>query len=69
LISKTGGEARIAGYEVGNAADSLKLRKMIGLVPDNVGLYDKLSVYENLDFYGKLYECTEKARKEVSSTS
>jgi len=64
LISKTGGEARIADYEVGNTADSLKIRKMIGLVPDNVGLYDKLSVYENLDFYGKLYECTEKARKE-----
>jgi ABC-2 type transport system ATP-binding protein len=63
LISKTGGEARIADYEVGNGADSLKIRKMIGLVPDNVGLYDKLSVYENLDFYGKLYECTEAMRK------
>ncbi len=64
LISKTGGEARIADYDVGNTADSLKIRKMIGLVPDNVGLYDKLSAYENLDFYGKLYECTEKLRKE-----
>jgi len=64
LISKTGGEVRIADYEVGNTADSLKIRKMIGLVPDNVGLYDKLSAYENLDFYGKLYECTEKLRKE-----
>jgi ABC-2 type transport system ATP-binding protein len=64
LISKTGGEVRIADYDVGNTADSLKIRKMIGLVPDNVGLYDKLSAYENLDFYGKLYECTEKLRKE-----
>ncbi|HXZ94708.1 MAG TPA: ABC transporter ATP-binding protein [Dehalococcoidia bacterium] len=62
LISKTGGEARIADYAVGDTADSLKIRKIIGLVPDNVGLYDKLSVYENLDFYGKLYECTKKAR-------
>lgn len=64
LISKTGGEARIADYEVGNTADSLKIRKMIGLVPDNVGLYNELSAYENLDFYGKLYECPEKLRKE-----
>jgi ABC-2 type transport system ATP-binding protein len=64
LISKTGGEVRIADYDVGNTTDSLKIRKMIGLVPDNVGLYDKLSAYENLDFYGKLYECTEKLRKE-----
>lgn len=64
LISKTNGEARIAGYEVGNDADSLKIRKLIGLVPDNVGLYDALSAYDNLDFYGKLYDCTEAKRKE-----
>ena len=64
LISKTSGEARIAGYEVGNGADSLKIRKVIGLVPDNVGLYDELSAYDNLDFYGKLYDCSEAKRKE-----
>jgi ABC-2 type transport system ATP-binding protein len=64
LISKTSGTARIAGYEVGNEADSLKIRKLIGLVPDNVGLYDSLSAYDNLDFYGKLYDCTETQRKE-----
>ena len=64
LISKTSGEAKIDGYEIGNDADSLKIRKMIGLVPDNVGLYEELSAYENLDYYGKLYECTEQERKE-----
>ena len=64
LISKTSGEARIANYQVGNEADSLKIRKIIGLVPDNVGLYDSLSAYDNLDFYGKLYGCTETQRKE-----
>jgi len=64
LISKTSGEAKIADYQIGKAADSLQIRKMIGLVPDNVGLYDDLSVFENLDFYGKLYEYPEKLRKE-----
>jgi ABC-2 type transport system ATP-binding protein len=64
LISKTSGEASIAGYRVGDDADSLKIRKLIGLVPDNVGLYDGLSAYDNLDFYGKLYDCTEAQRKE-----
>ncbi|HMD78784.1 MAG TPA: ABC transporter ATP-binding protein [Nitrososphaerales archaeon] len=64
LISKTGGEAKIAGYDVGNESDALKIRKLIGLVPDNVGLYEDLSAYDNLDFYGKLYECTEAQRKE-----
>lgn len=64
LISKTSGAARIAGYDVGNDADSLKIRRLIGFVPDNVGLYDTLSAYDNLDFYGKLYDCTEAQRKE-----
>jgi ABC-2 type transport system ATP-binding protein len=64
LISKTDGEARIEDYAIGKAADSLKIREMIGLVPDNVGLYADLSAYENLDFYGKLYECPDNRRKE-----
>jgi ABC-2 type transport system ATP-binding protein len=64
LISKTSGEAKIANYEIGNDADSLKIRKIIGLVPDNVGLYESLSAYDNLDFYGRLYKCTETQRKE-----
>ena len=64
LISKTSGEARIADYVVGNEEDSMKIRKMIGLVPDNVGLYDELSAYKNLDFYGKLYGCSEAQRRE-----
>ena len=64
LISKTSGDASIAGFDVGNEADSLKIRKLIGFVPDNVGLYDSLSAYDNLDFYGKLYDCTEAQRKE-----
>jgi ABC-2 type transport system ATP-binding protein len=63
LNSKTSGEAQIAGYHVGNGADSLAIRKLIGLVPDNIGLYDELSAYENLDYYGKLYECPEEDRK------
>ena len=64
LISKTSGDARINDYHISKEADSLQIRKMIGLVPDNVGLYDDLSAFENLDFYGKLYECTEGRRKE-----
>ena len=64
LISKTGGQARIADYEVGNKSDSIKIRKLIGFVSDNVGLYESLTAYENLDYYGKLYKCPEPRRKE-----
>jgi ABC-type multidrug transport system, ATPase component len=64
LISKTSGEASIAGYDIGDPEDSLKIRRIIGLLPENMGLYDDMSAYDNLDFYGKLYECTEACRKE-----
>jgi ABC-2 type transport system ATP-binding protein len=64
LISKTSGSARIGEYEIGKEGDALKIRKIIGLVPDNVGLYDSLTAYENLDYYGTLYKRTDSQRKE-----
>ena len=64
LISKTSGSATIGGYEIGNKEGSLKIRKMIGLVPDNVGLSEHLTAYDNLDFYGKIYDLSESQRKE-----
>lgn len=64
LISKSSGTARIGEYEIDNKEDSLKIRKVIGLVPDNVGLSEHLSAYDNLDFYGKIYDLTDVLRKE-----
>jgi len=64
LISKTSGEARIGDYDIGRSEDALKIRRLIGLIPENVGLYEGLTAYDNLDFYGKLYDRTESQRKE-----
>lgn len=64
LIGKTSGEARIGDYTVAKEEDCLKIRKMVGFLPENVGLYDSLSAYRNLDFYGQLYEVPEQKRKE-----
>ncbi|MGA2680955.1 MAG: ABC transporter ATP-binding protein [Candidatus Bathyarchaeia archaeon] len=64
LISKTSGMAKIGDYEIGSQENALKIRKMIGLVPDNVGLYESLTAYENLDYYGTLYRRTDAQRKE-----
>ncbi len=64
LITKTMGSAKVGGYEIGSKEDSLKIRKIIGLVPDNVGLSENLTAYDNLDFYGKIYDCTDSQRKE-----
>lgn len=64
LIGKTSGEARIGDYTIDKESDCLKIRKMVGLLPENVGLYESLSAYQNLDFYGQLYEVPESKRRE-----
>lgn len=64
LIAKTSGKARIGDYEVGSEADCLAIRKMVGILPENVGLYESLSAYRNLDFYGRLYEVPAQKRQE-----
>jgi ABC-2 type transport system ATP-binding protein len=64
LISKTSGKAQVGGYSTDTEADCLAIRKIVGLLPENVGLYDSLSAYRNLDFYGKLYEVPDQERQE-----
>ncbi len=64
LISKTSGTATVAGHDIGAEPDQLKIRKLVGFVPDNVGLYEELSAYENLDIFGKLYECPDSIRRQ-----
>lgn len=64
LIGKTSGEATIGNYTIDKEEDCLRIRKMVGFLPENVGLYDSLSAYRNLDFYGQLYEVPESKRKE-----
>ena len=64
LISKTSGRATVGGYEIGNSSDQSKIRGMIGLLPENVGLYEELSAYDNLDFYGRYYKLSIQKRRE-----
>ena len=64
LVGKSSGSARIGDYEIANEADQPKIRKTIGLLTENVGLYEELSAYDNLDFYGRFYKLGEQKRKE-----
>ena len=64
LISKTSGEAKVGDFSVDNENNCLEIRRMVGFLPENVGLYDSLSAYRNLDFYGQLYEVPEDKRRE-----
>jgi ABC-2 type transport system ATP-binding protein len=64
LIAKSSGSAMIGDYEIASRTDQPKIRKMIGLLTENVGLYEELSAYDNLDFYGRFYKLDEQKRKE-----
>ena len=64
LIGKTSGQARIGDFSVETEREQLEIRKIVGLLPENVGLYENLSAYRNLDFYGKLYEVEAQKRQE-----
>ncbi|MGE5631294.1 MAG: ABC transporter ATP-binding protein [Caulobacteraceae bacterium] len=52
LILPTSGKAAIGGYDV--VKDNLKVRNLIGYLPENVTLYGDLTAVENLRFFGKL---------------
>lgn len=64
LISKTSGDARIGDLSISRKEDAVKIRRTLGIVPENVGLYEELSAFKNLDFYGKLYGLPEAQRRE-----
>ena len=63
LISSTNGNATISGYNITNKDDAMRIRKITGIVHDDVGLYENLTAYENLLFFGRMYEAPDKTIK------
>lgn len=53
LFPPTKGEMRIYGQDVVKDAD--KVKKLIGVVPQEIALYPTLSARENLRFFGEMY--------------
>jgi ABC-2 type transport system ATP-binding protein len=62
LIASTSGSARVAGLQL-DQANGIEIRKRIAVMTENPGLYLRLTVAENLEFFAGLYEVAEpKAR-------
>ncbi|MFT7679930.1 MAG: ABC-2 type transport system ATP-binding protein [Planctomycetota bacterium] len=53
LLAPTQGQVRVLGLDP--ATQGSELRQRIGLVPQEIALYDELSAAENLEFLGKIY--------------
>lgn len=62
LLKPTSGEVRLYGKNMREHAT--ELRKMIGVVPQEIALYEELSANENLEFFGRLYQLKGKELKE-----
>ncbi|MGD1061609.1 MAG: ABC transporter ATP-binding protein [Methanomassiliicoccales archaeon] len=63
LIAPTSGTASISGLDILDKKEQIKIRGMIGLLPENPGLYESLGAYRNLDFYARLYDVPDAQRQ------
>ena len=59
LVTPDRGEVLIAGHRLAGDTDPAKRR--IGLVPQDLALYDELTARDNLRFFGALYSLTGRA--------
>jgi ABC-2 type transport system ATP-binding protein len=56
LVTPDAGEVLVNGHRLAGDADPVKRR--LGLVPQDLALYDELSAHDNLRFFGALYGLT-----------
>jgi ABC-2 type transport system ATP-binding protein len=55
LRAPTGGEARVLNYDVSRRSDQAEIRKRIGVLPQDFNAIDRLTVRENIDYFGDMY--------------
>ena len=63
LLRPTSGEGRVAGHSV--VDDPMSVRRVIGFMPDDFGVYDGMKVWEFLDFFAVAYEIPRAYRKKI----
>lgn len=61
LYTPTSGDASICGYSV--TKDTMAVKKCIGVVPQDLALYEDLTARENLNFWGQMYGLSGKSLK------
>ncbi len=53
LLKADGGSAAIGGHDLASAPD--QVRRLIGIVPQEIALYTDLTARDNLEFWGRLH--------------
>ncbi|MGC9554037.1 MAG: ATP-binding cassette domain-containing protein [Thermoplasmatota archaeon] len=62
FIFPTAGSIRIFGQDMTD--EGRETRRRIGFMPEELGLYDSLTGYEHLEFYGRLFGMEKREREE-----
>jgi len=65
LLKATYGEGVVNGHSV--TRDPIGVRRCVGYMPDNFGVYDGMKVWEFLDFFSVAYQVPRARRKQVLS--
>src|SRR5215212_5367883 len=58
LLAPTAGTVRILGEDTSNPSRALEIKRRIGVVPENLALFDNLTAREYLTFIGRMYSLT-----------
>ncbi len=53
VLKPTGGRATVAGYDV--STQPAQVRANIGFMSGNTGIYDRMTAWEMVEYFGKLY--------------
>ena len=62
LISPTKGTATVAGYNI--QKDPLRVRQSVGILTENPSLYERLTAYENMNFFAEAYGINDTAERQ-----
>lgn len=65
LVTPTSGAATVADLDV--VRDTLQLKRRIGVLPENLGLFDDLTVQEHLDLTGAVYGLSKQQTRDRSA--
>jgi ABC-2 type transport system ATP-binding protein len=55
LLAPSSGTISILGQDMGDPARALEIKRRIGVVPENLALFDNLTAREHLTFVGRMY--------------
>jgi ABC-2 type transport system ATP-binding protein len=63
LLKASRGDAKVNGFSVNS--DPMNVRRSIGYMPDDFGVYDGMKVWEFLDFFAVAYKIGRSQRKQI----